>query len=85
MQDFYAASDAVSRTVNIEDGTVTFSGMSLSGKNFTVTTSLSGANQWLNGGLIQNCLPNLTEDERELLISGIDADHWSRLWDQENK
>lgn len=31
---------------------------------------------WMEGGLIQDCFPELTPDEREFLISGVTADEW---------
>lgn len=31
---------------------------------------------WMEGGLIQNCFPELTPDEREFIVSGITADEW---------
>jgi hypothetical protein len=41
---------------------------------------LSDANEWLNGGLIQNCFPYLTADERELLMTGIDGEIWDEMF-----
>ena len=31
---------------------------------------------WKEGGLIQNCFPELSPDEREFIVSGITADEW---------
>jgi hypothetical protein len=35
-----------------------------------------GYREWLNGALIQNALPDLTDDERELLLTGTHPDCW---------
>jgi hypothetical protein len=31
---------------------------------------------WMEGGLIQDCFPELSPDEREFIVSGITADEW---------
>ncbi len=38
---------------------------------------------WQAGGLIQRVAPNLTADQRELLISGICPKCWDRVWNGE--
>lgn len=35
---------------------------------------------WESGGLIQNCFPYLTKDQRERLISGYCTPCWDKLW-----
>ena len=35
---------------------------------------------WLNGELIQNAMPYLTPDDREILISGICPDCWEKMF-----
>jgi hypothetical protein len=74
----YAMTDRVERTVVGDD--VVFSGSSTSGRPFSITTKLSDANEWLNGGLIQNCFPYLNSDERELLMTGIDSETWDAMF-----
>ena len=37
---------------------------------------------WANGFLIQEAFPNLTEDEREFLKSGIVAEEWNQLFSE---
>lgn len=76
----YAFGDDVTRTVNEDDMTVTFSGQSVSGRPFAITAQLSDANEWINGGMIQNCFPYLSADERELLMTGIDAQAWKEMF-----
>lgn len=76
----YAFSDDVARTVNEENMTVTFSGKSTAGRPFSITVELSDANEWINGGMIQNCFPYLNADERELLMTGIDAQMWDEMF-----
>lgn len=35
---------------------------------------------WTNGGLIQDVMPNLSEDEREFLISGCTPEDWKAIF-----
>jgi hypothetical protein len=79
MMTRYAFSDDVARTVNEDDMTVTFSGQSTAGRPFAITVKLSDANEWINGGMIQNCFPYLNADERELLMTGVDGETWN-MW-----
>ena len=37
-------------------------------------------NDWQNGELIHNVMPNLTTDEREFLISGHTPESWEQLF-----
>lgn len=41
---------------------------------------LDRLNRWLDGEFIQDALPMLTPDERELLISGTHAHCWVAIW-----
>lgn len=36
--------------------------------------------EWQNGELIQNVMPNLSIDEREFLISGITPEEWEHTF-----
>jgi hypothetical protein len=36
--------------------------------------------RWANGELIQNAMPYLTADERELIMTGTCGECWERLW-----
>jgi hypothetical protein len=40
----------------------------------------SDANEWINGGLIQQCFPYLDADQREILMTGIDNDTWNEMF-----
>jgi len=35
--------------------------------------------QWKNGMLIQDAMPNLTPDEREFIMSGVTSSEWKAL------
>ncbi len=76
----FAFTDRVSRTVSADGQNVTFSGLSTAGRSFSVTTKLSDANEWLNGGLVQACFPYLSADDRELLMTGIDRETWENMF-----
>jgi hypothetical protein len=41
------------------------------GREFTLTVRKAGYEEWRAGTLIQRALPELSADQRELLISGI--------------
>lgn len=38
---------------------------------------------WRAGGLIQECFPDLSVDERELLQTGYTPEGWDQLWRDE--
>lgn len=74
----YCLSDRVIRTVDGEN--LTFSGNTMSDKPFSITVKLSAANEWLNGGYIQECFPHLTSEQREILMSGNDNEAWASMF-----
>jgi len=74
----YAMTNAVERVVRGDE--VVFCGLSVGGRPFGITTKLSDANEWLNGGLIQNCFPYLSADEREILMTGLDKQDWDDIF-----
>jgi hypothetical protein len=37
---------------------------------------------WRKGDLIQNAMPNLTDPQREYIMTGIDNDEWEKLWEE---
>jgi len=74
----YCLTDNVRRIVNGDN--LTFIGDSTSGQPFRITVKLSDANEWVNGGLIQNCFPYLSADDREILMTGIDSKTWDEMF-----
>jgi hypothetical protein len=74
----YALTNNVQRLVTADE--VVFRGLSIGGRPFSITTKLSDANEWLNGGLIQNCFPYLSADEREILMTGLDKQDWDDMF-----
>jgi len=76
----YAMTDAVDRWVSHDGGTITFSGNTTGGRPFSIVTYLDDANEWINGGLIQNCFPYLSVDEQEILMTGIDSQTWNKMF-----
>jgi len=79
----YCLSDKVTRTVDGEN--LTFSGYTMSDKPFSITVKLSAANQWLNGGYLQECFPHLNAEQREILLSGNDDESWNRMFPSEDE
>jgi len=74
----YALSDRTTRTITAVD-MIEFSGLSTSGSKFKIVTKLEDAQRWVNGEFIQNCFPYLNADEREILMTGIDAQTWETM------
>lgn len=52
------------------------------GQEHKIQVDSEGYKRWSSGGLIQNCLPQLSSTERELIISGFTDKTWK---DIENK
>jgi hypothetical protein len=82
-QTKFAFTDRVTRTVNGDF--LTFSGKSTGGRPFAITVQHSDANEWINGGLIQQCFPYLNADEREILMTGIDSESWNKMFPPEDE
>ena len=64
-----------------------------SGMFFTVESNITGkitnvvldvteaqVLQWVNGAKIQDAMPQLSAEQRELLLTGISSDEWSALF-----
>ena len=81
----YALSDNVDRWISHDGGTITFSGNTASGRPFSIVTYLDDANEWINGGLIQQCFPYLSADDREILMTGIDSETWNEMFPPEDE
>ena len=82
----HAFTNRVTRTVSADGQSITFSGKCLfDGPEFSITTKLSDANRWLNGESIQNCFPELSADDREILMSGIGPEKWNKMFATEDE
>ena len=51
------------------------------GKRASFEVSESGLNAYRNGGLIQNCFPELSADDRERFISGLCPECWNKTFE----
>jgi len=54
------------------------------GHSWELTVSVLGLERWVSGEIVQRAFPELSSDERELLITGICKDHWGKLFGDEN-
>ena len=72
------------KTVSEDGQIVLMEGESINGKPFAITVNVVDMNRWLNGGLIQDCFPYLSADDRELCMSGIDPEHWDNIFGEDN-
>jgi len=79
----FAFTNHVTRTISGDS--LTFSGKSTSGKPFAIRVKHSDANEWINGGLIQQCFPYLDADSREILMTGIDSDTWNEMFGENDE
>ena len=50
------------------------------GANHSVEVRLADYNAYCEGGLVQDCFPYLSADEREMLISGICPQCWDNMF-----
>ena len=50
------------------------------GKVTWLTVNPEGYVHWQDGGLIQMCLPELNEDTREMLMTGLCSEHVDELY-----
>lgn len=50
----------------------------------TLEVSTAGYRQWQEGVLIQRAMPMLTDDQRELLISGICGSCFDKTFEEED-
>jgi hypothetical protein len=69
-----------SRTLSEDGGSVVLSGKSLGGKAVNLTVNLVDLNRYMNGGLIQECFPYLSVDDREVCITGFDKEYWDKMF-----
>jgi hypothetical protein len=52
----------------------------VTGQIFIISIPLELYRKWRNGSLIQNVMPTLSSDERELLTSGYTPAEWSKIF-----
>ena len=78
----FCLSDKVKRVVDGDN--LTFSGYTNSDKPFAITVKLSDANEWINGGMIQNCFHYLDSEDREILMTGNDDEAWDAMFPPES-
>jgi len=49
------------------------------GEENTLEIDLAAFDAWKSGALIQDCFPDLTLNERELIMTGIDQRCWDKI------
>ena len=54
------------------------------GKESYVTVFADDFEAWQAGGLVQDCFPYLSADEREILVSGICPTCWEQMFGAED-
>lgn len=53
------------------------------GKSYIVTVPHDGFIAWRNGSRIQDCMPSLSNEDREALMTGICGECWERMYGEE--
>lgn len=53
------------------------------GKQYTIIVPHDGFINWRNGDRIQDCLPTLSNAERESLMTGICDECWDKLYGED--
>lgn len=53
-----------------------------SGKEHTLDLPITQCQleEWINGALIQDVMPNLTSDQREFILTGVTAEEWDEAF-----
>lgn len=54
------------------------------GKSYIITVPYEGFRNWQDGGRIQRCLPTLSNEDRESLMTGICGDCWDKLYGEDD-
>jgi hypothetical protein len=55
----------------------------VTGEKFIINVSEDQYRQWTGGKLIQNVMPELNADQREILISGYTPAEWNKIFGKE--
>ena len=67
--------------VNEDDLSYTIEGhCPVTKKAWTLVVNKEGYLDWIRGSLIQKALPELSDDQRELLLSGTSSEGWKLLF-----
>ena len=76
----YAMSNCT-KTVSTDGRYVKLDGESVGGRPFSITVEQADMSRYLFGTLIQDAFPYLSATEREVCISGMDAEDWKEMCD----
>lgn len=76
----YAMSNCT-KTVSTDGRYVKLDGESVGGRPFSITVEQDDLSRYLFGTLIQDAFPYLSAAEREVCISGMDAEDWKEMCD----
>jgi hypothetical protein len=52
-------------------------------KTLDIPVTQEQINAWASGMLIQKAMPHLTADEREFILTGLTADAWDALFNED--
>ena len=73
------AMSSCTRTVSADGRYFKIEGESLGGRPFSITVENADMNRYLTGTLIHDAFPYLSAAEREVCISGMDAEEWKEM------
>ena len=52
-------------------------------RTLNINVTQEQLDSWYNGTLIQVAMPNITDDEREFILTGIVREEWDKLFKEE--
>ena len=50
-------------------------------RTLDIPVTMNQLQEYANGALIQNVMSNLTDDEREFILTGITSEEWDQAYD----
>lgn len=57
----------------------------ITGKEYEVTTSKKCIMDYISGANLQDAFPNLSDDDREFLKTGISPEGWNQIFGEDNE
>lgn len=54
------------------------------GNSYIITVPHDGFIRWRNGDRIQECMPSLSNEDRESLMTGICGDCWNNMYGEDD-
>ena len=76
----YSSSYNLKKIDNIDGTSKIYGNCVLTGKMYQCIVLTEGINRRIKGENIQDCLPNVSREDREFIISGISPEGWKKTF-----